>query len=266
MVITQRGTAVIEHELTVILPAAGEGNRLGLDTPKELLELIPGVRLIDFSLRHIRAAAGKKHIQVAVVTRPWKASVVEYVKEQLPGIKVEAVLFNDMYHEWPGSVYSANEFFSADNLVLLPDSYLSLATDSPLETPAITGSGGKTLAELVSAALSRHGVVFGCISCTDKERLRSLGAVRIENRIITAFQDKPGSHEEKIPFNGFWGCYAFRKEMGKPLYDFLAHSVRHRSLPLQAQTFYPMGIIPVARYEDLGTWENIEKFKKEKSD
>ena len=36
--------------LTVILPCAGEGNRLGLTTPKELYEIIPGKRLIDFSL------------------------------------------------------------------------------------------------------------------------------------------------------------------------------------------------------------------------
>ncbi len=112
--------------LTVILPCAGEGNRLGLDIPKELFEIVPGTRLIDFSLNHIRAVPVGIEVKVAVVVRPWKKEVVDYVSRKLPGTAVEAVLFDDAYSEWPGSVYSASGFFSAHNLVLLPDSCLCL--------------------------------------------------------------------------------------------------------------------------------------------
>lgn len=252
-----------DKELTIILPCAGDGRRLGLDTPKELFEIVPGTRLIDFSLKHILAAPQKEKIIIAVVIRPWKTEVVEYVSRQLPGMPMETVIFNDNYREWPGSVYSAKDVFSKNNLVLLPDSFLSLSADSKLENPAVTGSNARTLVELVEDALSRCKVVFGCIKCTDVKVLETLGAVRMENDILTAFQDKPRSNELPGQFNGYWGCYAFEKEMGKPLYDFLIHSVLHQPLPLEAQPFYPPGVIPIGEYYDLGTWENIERFKKE---
>jgi hypothetical protein len=262
--IEPRGTTVAEKELTIILPCAGDGRRLGLNTPKELFEIVPGTRSIDFSLQHILAAPQKEKIITAVVIRPWKTEVKEYVSEQLPGIPVETVIFNDNYQEWPGSVYSAKDVFSKNNLVLLPDSFLSLSAHSNLENPTIDHSNGKTLVESTGDALSRHQVIFGCIKCMDVKVLETLGAVRMENGIVTAFQDKPRSKEWAGQFNGYWGCYAFGKEMGKPLYDFLIHSVLHQPLPLEAQPFCPPGVIPIAEYYDLGTRENIERFKKRK--
>lgn len=253
-----------DKEITIILPCAGEGSRLGLDSSKELFEIVPGTRLIDFSLKHILAAPDKEKIIIAVVTRPWKTEVVEYVSDQLPGYPVETVIFNDNYQEWPGSVYSAKDLFSKNNLVLLPDSFLSLSAHSIMENPAITDSNDRTLIELVSNALRRHKVVFGCIKCTDVKVLETLGAVRMQKGIVTAFQDKPRSNEFAGQFNGYWGCYAFGKEMGKSLYDFLIHSVIHQPLPLKAQPFYPPGVIPIGEYYDMGTWENIERFKKQK--
>jgi 2-C-methyl-D-erythritol 4-phosphate cytidylyltransferase len=254
---------VTDKELTIILPCAGDGRRLGLNTPKELFEIFPGIRLIDFSLKHILAAPQKEKIIIAVVVRPWKTEVVEYVSKQLPSIPVETVIFNDNYQEWPGSVYSAKDLFSKKNLVLLPDSFLSLSAHANLENLSINHSNGKTLVELVEDALSRWKVVFGCIKSTDVKILETLGAVRMENGIVTVFQDKPHPNESPGQFNGYWGCYAFEKEMGKPLYDFLIHSLLHQPLPLEAQSFYPPGVIPIGEYYDLGTWENIECFKRE---
>jgi hypothetical protein len=243
----------LEPCLTVILPCAGEGNRLGLTAPKELFEIVPGKRLIDFSLEHIRArGAGIVDPLVVVVIRPWKKEVAEYVAAKLPGIRVETVLFNDDYSEWPGSVYSAAAFFSQYNLALLPDSYLTLAGDAP-----------GTLMEMVLAALKKHKVVFGSVSvsCPDRDRgmLMNLGAMRVEQGVVTAFQDKPRQDLEM--FNSFWGCYGFRQEYGKALYEFLIKSVHHQPASLEEQSFYPPGSIPLHSYLDLGTWENIRRFR-----
>ena len=41
--------------VTIILPCAGEGKRLGAKGPKELFEIYPGKKLIDYSLEHIKA-------------------------------------------------------------------------------------------------------------------------------------------------------------------------------------------------------------------
>ncbi len=91
------------------------------------------------------------------------------------------------------------------------------------------------------------------------EILKTLGAVRIENGLVSAFQDKPVELLEG--FNGFWGTYGFRKEYGASLYRFLTRSVQHRSLPLEQQAFWPPGAITLGTYWDLGTWERIKRFK-----
>jgi UDP-N-acetylglucosamine pyrophosphorylase len=47
-------------KITIILPCAGSGSRLGLSEPKELFEISPEIRLIDFSSAHIAAAHRKR--------------------------------------------------------------------------------------------------------------------------------------------------------------------------------------------------------------
>lgn len=258
--------------MTVILPCAGEGNRLGLQTPKELFLITPHTRLIDFSLDHIRAflrsfsagAAGDPSpipLTVAVVVRPWKQEVAEYVARRLPELTVETVMFNDAYSEWPGSVYSAARFFSQNNLVLLPDSCLRLNQGTPRHAAVCNDPEGKTLPELSLEALERYPVFFGSVSCGEAQTLKSLGALRVDRAEVTAFQDKPSRDLET--FNAFWGCYGFRKAHGEALYHFLSRSVRHQPAPLNRQSFYPVGAIPLHSYYDLGTWDRINRFRRE---
>lgn len=249
-------------EITVILPCAGEGSRLGLKIPKELFEVLPGTRLIDFSLDHIRAFADKKKIKVAVVVRPWKTETAEYVARNLPGISVKAVMFNESYSEWPGSVYSVSDL-SENNLVLLPDSCLRLSEGPSCGDVTCFDGKGKTLVELVLEALREYGVVFGSVQNTDPHILKHLGAMKVEGGGIIAFQDKPSQHLEL--YNSFWGCYAFRGIHARALYDFLIQSVRHQPVSLQEQPFYPVGAVPLHSYRDLGTWERIDLFRRELS-
>lgn len=253
----------IKQEITIILPCAGEGSRLGLTTPKELYMIRPGVRLMDFSLAHIDAFPFKERLRVAVVIRPGKREVAEYAAARLPGVQVDTVLFDDRYSEWPGSVYSANELFSGNNLVLLPDSFLSLSGSADMGAAYTRDAAGRTLVEMVTDALSRVRVVFGAIPCSDPRVLATLGAMRVEDGVVTAFQDKPlldkrGTGLEG--FNSFWGCYGFQQSSGEALYRYLVPSVRHRPLRLEEQPFFPPGAIPVKTYYDLGTWESIEAF------
>jgi hypothetical protein len=253
----------MKNELTVILPCAGEGSRMGLKAPKELFEILPehngtGLKLIDYSLAHIRAFPYIEKLIVAVVIRPHKQEVAEYAALQLPGITVESLMFDDAYQEWPGSVYSAHSLFCENNLVLLPDSYLSLSGNSTFTNVCTTGPDGNSLIDLMTEALNRYSVVFGSVSCASADILKTMGAMRVEKQRVTAFQDKPLQGTER--FNSFWGCYGFRKEMGRPLYDFLLRSVRHQPVSLTEQPFHPAGAFPIARYHDLGTWERVNSF------
>jgi hypothetical protein len=219
--------------------------------------------LIDFSLDHILAQTQGGDLQiklkVAMVIRPWKRDVAAHVQQKLPGIPVKAVMFNENYSEWPGSVYSAAGMFSAYNLVLLPDSCLRLGEDPSCSTAACFNEEGKTLVELVLKALKEYRVVFGSVACTDPGTLEHLGAMRVERDRVVDFQDKP--NRDSRQFNSFWGCYAFRQGYGKALYDFLIGSVRHQPVSLTEQSFYPVGAVPIHSYMDLGTRESIRRFK-----
>ncbi len=251
--------------ITVILPCAGAGSRLGLKSPKELFEILPGQPLIDFSLAHIREALHYPGIRVAIVIREWKKAVVTYVRQKLPGVNVTSVMFNDDYLEWPGSVYSAQHAFSEKNLVLLPDSRLDLGRRKSHQEigPVCFDNSGTSLVESMSRALNQHPVVFGCIKNSNTQLLGKLGALHIDEaqQTITAFQDKPQESLER--YNGFWGCYGFRAGYAKELYQFLVASVQHQQVIFEKQSFYPPGAVIFHDYRDFGTWQEIEKFREE---
>lgn len=252
-----------ENELTVILPCAGSGSRLGLDSPKELYEIVPGVRLIDFSIRHIRSfirsfddTGTSPSLKVVVVSRPWKQAVPEYVQTQLPELEVRAIHFNDSFYDWPGSVYSAAAEYSPGNIVLLPDSFLAVSGDDPFHQ-----SPGNPLITCLTRELKHNDLVFGAVPCLDFDRLKKLGALFVESRTVTRFCDKPDADFHL--YNSFWGCYAFSRDIGLPLYQFMLASVQQRPLPTTHASFFPAAAIPIADYYDLGTWPSITSFRTE---
>ena len=250
----------LDPELTVILPCAGSGSRLGLDAPKELYEILPGVRLIDFSLRHIHHyihsfnKSTPPPLQVVVVTRPWKLSVSDYVQAQLPQLPVRTIFFNDAYHDWPGSVFSAAPAYSERNIVLLPDSFLAVSANDPYRDAA-----GIPLVEVLNHSLSNQKLVFGAIECNDPMRLKSLGALYVENKRIMRFRDKPQCDFHL--YNSFWGCFGFKRCIGTQLYEFMLASVKKHSPPISDEPLLPAAAIPIADYRDLGTWASIESFR-----
>ncbi len=252
----------IDPGLTVILPCAGSGSRLGLDTPKELYEIFPGVRLIDFSLRHIQAfirsfeSDSLPPIKVAVVTRPWKLEVAHYVQKQLPDVEVETVFFDDEYHDWPGSVYSAALNYSERNIVMLPDSFLAMSDNDPYHD-----SSGIPLIEAFNQRLTADDLVFGAIPCSDSARLQSLGALFVEKGFVIRFCDKPDGGFDL--YNSFWGCYGFTQSIGSSLYQFMLASVQKQPVPTSDSSLFPAAAIPIATYSDLGTWPSITAFRAE---
>ena len=253
------GLACLNHEsdLTVIIPAAGSGKRLGLNYPKELYEIIPGKKLVDYTLDHIQAAAGAGDIKIriAVVIMPWKHAVVDYVRDRMNGVDVVPVIFDDRFEEWPGSVYSASSVFSACNLVLLPDSYLEVSEEFPFQT-----GRGKPLLKEAHQALKTSAAVFGVVPCAGDSGLQDLGAVHVNTEgKISDFQDKPRTDFHR--FNGFWGCYGFQRDWARSLYEYLIQSVHHQAPPIQSQPFHPVSVIRLFRYCDLGTWNAVNRFQ-----
>jgi hypothetical protein len=252
-----------DNDVVFILPCAGVGRRLGWSGHKELFPVFPNIKLIDYSLNHIRINALwlKHHLhrktRVAVVIRPEKADVAEYVRKQLPDLQVDTVYFNTALKEWPGSVHSAHSLYGDCNIVLLPDTYLSLGAQH-----FYLDSDRYPITYHVLRCLRSHSVVFGCLPCTAPAALKRFGAVHITQAaipVIQAFQDKPDSELNR--YNGFWCCYAFTANAGESLYQFLRRSVLHQPADIREESFSPAAVFPVREYHDLGTPESIDMFR-----
>ncbi len=233
---------------TIILPSAGLGSRLDLGYSKELFEIQKGIRLIDFSIYHIKKTNFKKHkITVCVVITPQKEEVYEYVKNKLPDYDVRKSYFNNKYKEWPGSIYSARENYSDFNIVLLPDTYIQIKR--------------KSLIDIITNKLDSYETVFGYIKTKNKKDLINLGAMNVKKGKITLFKDKP--KQDYQFYNSYWGCFGFRKSIGRGLYKFLNKSV----LDINPDIVPPfsMGGFPLESFYDLGTRDGIKNFLSSKS-
>lgn len=251
--------------ITFILPCAGEGRRLGYDGLKELYPILPGVKLIDFSLEHIAASHkwledfSNQRPRVVLTVRPWKMDIIDHVRQKLPDMTADHVLFDETLFEWPGSVHSARNLYGDINIVLLPDSWMALSAENSL----IDSAGRPVLYHMIRC-LENHSVAFGYRRCDDADTLSRLGAVHVTEgsgdiSIIDRFQDKPKLGHDK--FNGYWCCYGFRLESAEILYRFLRRSILHESADIRDEAFYPAAAFPVADYRDLGDPISVQEFR-----
>ncbi len=240
----------------MILPCAGAGSRLGLECPKPLYELLPGLRMIDLTLRHLQQAGSEGlDFRVVTVVNPRTTAVFDYVKNNLNGCDVKMCFYNERYREWPGSVYSANSFFGDFNLVLLPDSLISLCPESHYST-----GNGDCLLRMMWNGLCRNPVHFMVVP--DRTfRLKKLGAVRVEKGKLEALGDKPDGDISE--YNGFWTAYGFRRQYGQDLYFYQDATVAKVSPPFPLNRLGPPGAGFVHAYRDLGTWEDIADFRRQ---
>lgn len=239
------------NTMHVIVPAAGAGSRLGLPYPKEIHRIVEGVSLIDFSLGHVLA---DPHLfeALTVVIVPGKEAVVRYVRGAAPaGVAVNSAVFNDSYTEWAGSILSAEAHFRPRNVVLLPDSRLTV-------------DGSATLARRYTAAFDQGcDVVFAYLPTGDPSALTRLGALRVDGDSVVEFCDKPAP-EQASRFNGFWGSFGFVSEAGPALLRLMMDSIARHPVDLGSLGLR-VGAFPIDAYEDLGTWPAIRDFQRRAS-
>lgn len=228
---------------------------MGLDLPKPLFEVLPGLRLIDLTLHHLQAAVERGiPFDVVVVTNPRTQVVCEYVRSVLKDRLVRSCPFNDRFREWPGSVFSASSFFGESNMVLLPDSRLSLNTDSPC-----LDADGHCALELMERGLMSKPVHF-LVVAEHSSRLKSLGALLVKEGRVLRLDDKPRVNWSR--YNAFWAAYGFRYSHGSALFRFLDALVAHCPPPLSLEDLGPPGATWIDSYQDLGTWDALNAFRR----
>ena len=233
----------MSESLNVILPCAGNGLRLGLPYPKEIHKIEKDVSMIDFSFRLLLPHADRIS-RVSITLTKQKTDIVKYLDKYKGMFNLCFTYFNENYSEWAGSILSAENLFLEKNVVLLPDSVLTDHPDYPL-IPSM------------DLYLEREDIVFGYLK-ERGERLRSLGAMQVDeaNGDVIQFCDKPIDAIDR--FNCFWTAFGFRKSVSVDLLNMMMQSIRKEKVDItkvgKAKAF------PVNGYLDLGTWESLAKF------
>ena len=219
--------------LTVVIPCAGMGTRLGLPYPKEMLVVGANTALIDLSLRQLAPHAATIR-SVVIVIEPSKHELVGYLEKWRDVLPLHFAFFNTRYYEWAGSVLSAEALFGESNLVLLPDSLVQPAPGLPLVP---------TMLEF----LSRYGLVFGYVPEERYERLRALGALAVTAQgAVEEFCDKPSSRLEK--YNGFWGIFGFRRDAAPSVLRTMMASIAKETVRV-ADFQTAVGAFPLQGYQ-----------------
>lgn len=233
--------------LTVIMPAAGKGTRLNLPYPKEILRLDKEQALIDYSFDFFRDY-GRRDVEFVVVINEDKTEIVKYLSRYKDKFNISYTYQNPNEREYTGAIKSAKHLFGEHNVVLLPDTIMTLKP-------------GVDLIEAVQGSVTETGFTFFYKRERNDKMLRTKGALCIdENELVKGYEDKP---EENIEtYNAFWCSFAFRKRAFDPAIAFMEKStLRQRVLPneIEMTPIYGSKGIEVLDYQDLGTWDEIRR-------
>ena len=234
-------------KLTVILPAAGKGTRLNLPYPKEILRIDKEQALIDHSF-DLFSGLGRDDVDFLVVINEEKTEIVKYLSKYKSRYNVSFTYQNPDELEYTGAIKSAQHLFGENNIVLLPDTILTLPK-------------GGNLAYEVHHNLEENGFTFLFKSETDEKMLTTKGCLLLDAELrVLAYEDKPS--ENIAMFNGYWCAFAFKKEVFDECISFMEQSTLKLEQPetvIEQTKLFRSKAIVVDDYKDLGTWDQIGK-------
>lgn len=230
-------------KFNIILPAAGDATRLQLPYPKELHALEKGGCLIDRSIA-LLLENRDSIASVTVVLKKGKFAVADYLSRYRSDFYMRFVFFNEDYHEWPGSILSAEPDFGEANIVLLPDTIIEF-------------ENGQSLISLYTEMLQNNPVGFTVVK-PGAEGIGRFGALNLSSSgEITAFCDKPKTNHDA--YNGYWTSFGFRKSVGRPLLEMMQSSIGGNPQDVTAKVGPATGRF-VKAYRDLGVWSEMSRY------
>lgn len=240
--------------LTVILPAAGKGSRLNLPYPKEILKLDAHTALIDHSINFFRDY-GRRDVDFVFVINEHKLELVKYLSRYKDRYNLTFTFQDPREQEYTGAIKSAAHLFGEHNLVLLPDTLMTLPP-------------GVDLYETVIHCLTETGFTFLYKPERDHSVLETKGALVVDDQgLVKEYSDKPVHDLDR--FNAFWCAFAFRRRAFNSAISFMEKStLRQRVIvdEIKNTPIYDSQGIEVTDYVDLGTWDEIYRILNDKKD
>lgn len=180
-------------ELSIVIPAAGFGSRMGNPVSKEMLfNPATGLKFITYSLEQALLLKAK----VILVTRKEKQELIQYVESfcQEHQLLLD-ILVIEPTGEWPETVLMSEHSWSGMNFLLLPD------TDwKPVNF----------LQNLMHVWLQKPSEVIYGVFESDKN---TWGYVKVQDGLYLC--EKP---QQKLDGFSAWGIIGFRKEAGSRLF------------------------------------------------
>ncbi len=236
----------MSNKLTVIMPAAGKGSRLGLPYPKEIMHLEENKALIDYSFDFFKDKS-REEVEFVIVINEHKTDIVKYVSKYKDRYKISFTFQDPDEHEYTGAIKSGYHLFGENNVVMLPDTLMKL-------TP------GVDLYDRVMNNLKNKGFVFFYKQEDNPLMLATKGSLAIDNGFVKAYEDKPKSDFGR--FNAFWCSFAFTKNAFPLCISFMEKSTLQEGFDANEIKLTPiynsMGI-EVLDYIDLGTWGEVRR-------
>lgn len=236
----------MSNKLTVIMPAAGKGSRLGLPYPKEIMHLEENKALIDYSFDFFKDKS-REEVEFVIVINEHKTDIVKYVSKYKDRYKISFTFQDPDEHEYTGAIKSGYHLFGENNVVMLPDTLMKL-------TP------GVDLYDRVMNNLKNKGFVFFYKQEDNPLMLATKGSLAIDNGFVKAYEDKPKSDFGR--FNAFWCSFAFTKKAFPLCISFMEKSTLQEGFDANEIKLTPiynsMGI-EVLDYIDLGTWGEVRR-------
>jgi NDP-sugar pyrophosphorylase family protein len=233
------------RKLTVILPAAGKGSRLNLPYPKEILRVDKDKALIDNSFDLFKGL-GRDDVEFIVVINEEKTEIIKYLSKYKHKFNISFTYQNPDEIEYTGAIKSAKHLFGENNIVLLPDTVLTL--------PA-----GFNLAHEVLEHLEDKRFAFLFKSETNEKMLNTKGCLQLDSdKKVLDYEDKPTQNMSR--FNGYWCAFAFKKDIFDECIKFMEQSTLKLEKPktvIEQTKIFGSKAIQVEDYKDLGTWEEI---------
>ena len=234
-------------DLTVILPAAGQGTRLNLPYPKEILRLDKEQALIDYSFDFFRNY-GRKDIQFVVVINEKKTEIIHYLSKYKNRYNISFTYQDPNEFEYTGAIKSAKHLFGNLNVVLLPDTIMTLYNNNDLY-------------QTIRCSIDRTGFSFLFKREQLSDMLKTKGSVFVndENEILL-YEDKPEKNYDR--FNAFWCGFSFYNNCFDECMSFMERSTLKKQVrceDIKDTPIYKSVGIEVQEYKDLGTWEEIRK-------
>lgn len=239
-------------ELTVIIPCAGQGARLGLPFPKELTPLGVGRLVIDSLLDLI--ANTSVRCRVLVIENGHRDSTLTHIRRRLPRTPVACVRQREDIADMPAAVRSVSGWYAPVNVVMLPDMVYRRhpqVTDPLGDLTALTAerSFGFLAARLSTEAIADLGAL--------EVSSRTLGAVSTvdEPARVVAYEDKPELPER---YNAAWAAFAFSDGAGMSGLDLIDESTRRqRRGPIEEPPLAGAGVVWLSDFHDCGTWQRL---------